>query len=217
MPTEDLVPNAAGAYSQWAEQGGTGPSMMSDGSNTTFISEFVNGQRHSYAMGNMTSPNVGRINKVTHMHRASYSAASAYNTPFFRHGGTNADGTQVALTASWLDYNEDFPTAPGGVPWTKSIVDATEIGVLRSAGNSTSRVSEMSARVDFVFSTGGFALFVSQWLPPLMALASHGLLKREAAVILARESIRPSNLEEFGRLLEAFQRRPRFCFQGRGI
>lgn len=211
MPTEDLVPDGVGTYNQWTENGGSGHSIMHDSNNATFISCYNCG-RKSYSMGNMTSPDVGPISKLTHIARASESAANAGYAPFFRYGGTNDDGAAQAVTTSWLDYAVDFPTAPGGGPWSLSIVNSTEVGVLWGGGVATIRVSEIKVRVHFSLAVGGFALFVSQWLPPLIAVASHALMKREIAEILSSLRVRPSSDFEFRKLLEAFGRRPAFVF-----
>ncbi|KKK58171.1 hypothetical protein LCGC14_3047100, partial [marine sediment metagenome] len=106
---------------------------------------------------------------------------------------------------------------PGGGNWVPADfvenTNAFQFGG-RIPGNAIllfPRISTLWGELDFEPPAGGFALFVAQWLPPLMAVASHALARSEAAMILRSLDTRPASDEDFARLLEAFRVRPRFA------
>lgn len=133
-------------------------------------------------------------------------------------GGSISDCGVNHTPGSWSDICHSNIAHPDSGVWAPADFDGSSTSLMAgvqaanmAAGDGV-RVTTLYLSVEYLYAADGFALFVSQWLPPILAVASHGLMKHEIIEILGRIKNRPSNREDFDRLLEAFRRRPRFAF-----
>ena len=128
-------------------------------------------------------------------------------------GGNYTDGAEHSMTGAWEGFSDDGLAKPGGGSWSVADVNNSLTCVKNILSGATGiQVSTIQMNVDWAFLGGGFAYLIGQWLPPLLAVASHGLLRREVISILSRLRTRPSNKEDFACIFEAFRRRPVYGF-----
>jgi hypothetical protein len=125
-------------------------------------------------------------------------------------GLTPANAAWTTYTSAWQLTNPDT-----GSGWTAAVINAMQLH-LRSGntGGLTTYITAANALLSYYPATGGFAYLIAQWLPPILAVASHGLLKREIMRILSRQKHLPIHDEDFARIQEALQRRPAYGFNG---
>ncbi len=111
------------------------------------------------------------------------------------------------------DTDISHPTNPNWAPLDFPGGGSGIIFGVRSSTDSGGTVfcTFFKCTVTFTPTVGTQAYMVSQWLLPLIGAASHGLLKSEIVQILRNLKIRPSNDEEFARIIEGFHVRPRFA------
>lgn len=211
MPEETLLPTADSAvYDQWSRVGAAATKWESvaDDVDGNYIQEGIDAQEQAFTVSSLTGQ-VGSINWIKINHRSQEGGPNATIDPF-----TYAEATQelygaTALAVAWADYDSgQQATKPAGGPWTEAIVNATEIGVKAGIAGDVARCTKLTMSVDYDVKSGGFAYLLAQWLPPLLALASHGLTKFDITRILSSLKTRPSNDEDFARIIEAFRRRP---------
>ena len=113
------------------------------------------------------------------------------------------------------DSNVDHPTlGPGG--WAPGDFPGGGAGTYQGVYSSTNAGGSIFAtyahvQVTFTLGGGGFALWVSGLIPPLIGLASHGLLRKEIAAMCRMMKVRPTYAQEFERIRSELLRRPRFA------
>ena len=114
-----------------------------------------------------------------------------------------------------------------GLPWTVPEINGAQ-GRLYRSGDFTilKKISATNWIVNYLMPTGSSVFLISQWLGPILAVASQGLSNLEILAILRRHRIQggeedhrkmrilPSFREEFEALKEAFRRRPVYGFIG---
>ncbi len=220
MPTQIIKPASQGTYSQMALS--TGPTKwqaMRDSDGWYLVSGNV--QIDSYN-NDQLPPNVSKIVSVSiaGQNRTGAQAGTSYQFQnMMRFSGSNWFGTTrtTGVNQSWVvQTDSNVPTAPDSSAWSVAVVNATELGTRRLGEvGKTSFHNYINMSVVYELPGGGFALFVSQLIPPLLAVASHGLSKLDVSQILQRCKIRPTNDEDFARILEGFRRRPVYCFAER--
>jgi len=216
MPTVILDPTAVSSPDLWTNVGGANKVIsvnLPDDEATTRIQSTTPGDTQYFALENMPA-NANVINSVVQTSRASESAADASFKSRIKTGLTDIAGATNALTTSWVNYDDVWATAPGGETWTVALLDDTELAVEHvSDTGQFSRVTSMYLTVVYQTDDGEqFLMFLTSWLPPLIAVASHGLGDREIAWILRKMKVRPSDKWEFQKIKRAFILRPRFVF-----
>lgn len=218
MPTTTVNPNANGTdYTGWSRVGGTSnwqALTTDDGDTSRHQSDTANAdasfQVEAIPLAAAVITRVEVFDKL-------YWAGQAHNgAAFMRLPAVGAVvGNTWSVTGTPYDmYSWDFiSNRPGGGSWTPEDLIGGANGAqpgcrcTTSTGTGTLRWTYMYMEIDWL-GAGGFALFVSQWLPPLLAVASHGLSKLDMAKILRNLKTRPSSDEDFARLLNAFKVRP---------
>ncbi len=209
-----LQPDGIGNHDQWTLGGGVTKWQnvkLPDDDNTTRIVESNVNNRQSFTIDDL--PTASAVNSVEVKMRADKTgAADNVVNMFTRLGGTNLDYGNHTVSTSWTDYTNSGVGRPGGGSWAPADfppVGALELGVrLQSSAGDSARVTTLYMNVSFEPPSGGFIWLLAQWLPPLLSVASHGLMKREITEILQNLRVQPSSPEEFARIFEAFQRRP---------
>lgn len=215
-----LVPASQGNYTQFVLfSGSTKPSAMAVDS-VPGETRSLGLYSESYIHGGMPA-DAGVINSVAieSVNKTGADTGTYWFKNLMRESSTDWFGARRS-TASNTSYvrqtDSAIASSPSGSAWTPAVIDATQIGIWRedskTGSNCFHRFVQMT--VDYEVKSGGFVLFVSQFIPPLLAVASHGLLVREAAAILSRRLVQPSTLEELRRILEAFRRRPAILYMG---
>ena len=126
---------------------------------------------------------------------------------------TNTGGGSVGNYVDETDVGISHPTNPG---WAPADFPGGGAGVafgVRSSTNLGGTVfcTYFNCVVTFTPVAGYQAYMVSSWIPPLIGLASHALMKSEIVQILRNLKTCPSSDEEFARIIEGFQVRPRFA------
>lgn len=217
MPVITLKPLTQGTYDNFTLQvGSTKPSAMRD-ADSNYLK--VGGPaRESFNADQMPSDaeSIDQVD-IAGNNRTGADVGTYQFKNMMRYNSTNWDGAlrQTGKNETWVTQTDtNVATAPDGSAWTVPIVNSTEIGTNRldsEAGKNTFH-RFINLTVTYQLSEDGFALFVSQLLPPLLLVASHGLLRLDVGRILRRCKIKPTTDEEFARILEAFRRRPIYCF-----
>lgn len=125
-------------------------------------------------------------------------------------------GAEVRSNAAYAGHQDSWATDVNSNPWTVANFNATKwfYKKTNTGVNTNMRVTYGWMKATWLSASGGFVHLLSQWLPPLLAVASHGLLKSEVAQILASIKHVPSSKEDFTRTLGAFRVRPKFVFLG---
>ena len=131
---------------------------------------------------------------------ASHETAGADADPGAGYGNRTDSDIAEPNAGSWLPEHFQVDASP-----------SVQVAVRKTnAGGGSVQCTSLYFNVDYTLDEGAFPYLLSQWLPPLLAVASHGLLAREVVTILGSLKNRPSSKEEFARILEAFCRRPVF-------
>lgn len=107
---------------------------------------------------------------------------------------------------------------PDGDPWTPTKVNNVRALARVTFTTAGKVINFFDLWIIVVHTVGGgrFAMNVAQWLAPLAAAASHGLMRREVVAILRTMRTRPSSAEEFAALEAAFRVRPVFLIPAKG-
>jgi hypothetical protein len=129
-------------------------------------------------------------------------------------GAGSAYGAQQTSAAAFADYYETFATDGDAVAWDQYRMENNRL-ILRkdtTVADSNWQVTFAWYEITYGPNPAGWSYLVSQWIPPLLAVASHGLLHREVVSILKNLRSRPTESSEVRRLLEVFIRRPAYGF-----
>jgi len=217
MPTQILLPDSiTGVFKDgWNVSSGTKVDAVTDKSDSTYVWRITVNERQDFTMEEMldhgwTINRVRRINQVdVHFRAARTAATGTVTVGIGDHAGAYCDAASQALTGTPTDYsrtNVGNPFAGCGA-WTYTDLDTADFTMYPTITNEV-RVYDLYAVVDFELHAGGFALWLSSLLPPIMAVASHAVSAKEIAQILSYRSNRPSNSEDFARIAEALRVRP---------
>ena len=220
MPIDTLFPLSQGFYSNFNLVGAATKSiaLQSDDGDTTRIQiQSAAVQRDSHYVDALSAArSVSNVDVSIKSKRVT--GVVTWSMPIVYVASTLGTGTCINPTLSYTTNTKTaFPRPTGS--WSPADFPGggagAEIGISTCNTGSVNAIACTYCYADVTYEPplGGFALFVTQWLPPLFAVASHGLLKREAAAILRNRKTRPAGRDELRRLLEAFKVRPRFCFQ----
>jgi hypothetical protein len=171
MPLSLLYANANGNYAQsWP--GSPGTTQASIDYPTGYLASSANGERNSVGCQDLPSD----AEAIYLVRGASYARYITSGTllHFLRYNST--DSSDVArspvLTGSWAWGYSTHATAPGGVGWTPSIVNATEMGLYISVHEVYSDAAALE--VTWESGAGGFALFVACLVGSLGPMLTRG-------------------------------------------
>lgn len=183
---------------------------------TTMISMASSASQRAYGnFQNLTDP-VGAITTVDNwgqMYTASGTSWAKVRVGLPGGGAGVYMQVQNDTTATWqrLNYGPTATNPYTSAPWTLADINAAcwDCGTGADLGVSR-RMSAAHIDIEYVPPSGGFAFLLVSWIPPLLAVASHGLLFREIAQILWSDKYRthPCFREDYMRIMEAFRRRP---------
>jgi len=126
---------------------------------------------------------------------------------------TRGVGTGDLNNTVWQDLNSGPILRPTGGTWTPLDLRTVELGIFPETGFNTGtevRYSKVSYNVNFSLTPGAFLVMMSCWIPPLMAVASHGLIYRDITQFFRRFKSRPSNRQEYEAILRELFIRPVF-------
>jgi hypothetical protein len=216
MPTAVLLPTAVAAEDQWTLGAGSSKeaAVQTSDENTSFISESTVGDRQSFSTGDLP-PAVQVFQVDVVMNAARGGGTDGAVNMYVGISGSIVDGANKTTGSSYADFSELNISRPGGGSWSPADfppLGSTRVGVRNQSGNN-SRVTYLALQVSYLEPTGGFNWLIGCWLPPLIAVASHGLTLTEAAKILQRLSVRPSSARDHRKLLEAFRVRPVYAWR----
>jgi len=204
-------------YDAWPRTGGTTKvDVMTDGSDITFVnstgtSEVRQGWFWTDILG------AAKLDAFTFTWRGQNNTANHAWRMFIRIGGADDDsvtGTNFPI-GSFADRT--LGDADGLTIPSPGNFNAAEIGIIRLAGAAVNSLtaSKASASVTYTPAAGGFAYLMGCWLPPLLAVASHGLALSDLAQFLSTFKVRPggSNTRyELDTVRRLYLVRPRFAF-----
>ena len=209
-----LLPSATGSTHAYINGAGTPPTNVqtNDGDISYRRTQDGDNTIDLFAMDDLPSA-AANINTVTH---GVYSDGSATITYRIRHyyNGTGANSGDVTSgNGSYVLRTWAPTTDPEGNSWSVPVVNGMEVGYRRVTPPAANhKVTQVYSTVEYTSGGGGMITAFLQWLPPLFAVASHGLLKCEVTQILSKLNPRPSNDEEVRKILEAFRVRPCYNF-----
>jgi len=217
MPVETLEGEDNGYAQHWVI-GNTDYTFWNSDNDGTHIEENTGGLYHMMLNNTAKAKAAALINSVIVWERHAKKDAGTTNDravkEVIRINATNVLGnSSINNTTTPADYSFEFISArPGGGTWTGADFTNIEFGVylVTNIGTGWHRCYHAWMVVDYTMGAGSFAHLLLQWLPPLLALASHSLMKSEIVEILSNLKLRPSNDEDFARILEAFRVRPKF-------
>lgn len=223
MATETLNPDGiTGVHRDlWTIGGGsTKWGNMIDALDSTYVSETVLNERQDFTLANpvITTGQVLSVDQMDISYRAAELVTDiGLKVGFGDSAGVYCDSAEQALTTTITNYSRTAlgnPVAACGA-WTYADVLTAETSMHPSAlgGGASVRVYELSVTMTYTLvPTGGFCYLIATCLPPMLAVASHGLSLRDIVNILRKEKTQPSKLEELMLLQAAFRVRPRFAF-----
>lgn len=214
MTTIILLPTAAGNYQQFTNGAGTVPTNVqtADG-NTSFRTTTTDGQKDTFPVDDMPG-NIASVSQAD----ASISAATTSGTMTGRNMmrssvPTDRFGANKTITTTYSEHNEVWATDADSSAWDETKINAHEFGYESVSGSASAmRVSRVMVTVTYEIGAGGYNWLIGCWLPPLIAVASHVLTRREILAALdclkyKRISL-PSNNEDFAAIMAAFRVRP---------
>lgn len=212
MPITQVEPISQGSYTQWVLGAGANKPdacTLPDDDIASYIKTDTAGDDETY---NMTNIGASSIASVVGRLRVSDSAG-AWTFKHKIHDGVNTLAGVNKNSGGWATHTHTWPTAADGGGWTPAKFAVTQAGLRGTVDpGGWLYCSTVYMDVTYVPVAGGFSFLLAQWLPPLFAIASHGLSKFDIGTVLSSLRTRPSSDEEFARIIEAFQRRPAYGF-----
>ncbi len=219
MPVEYLYPSSTDS-NNWTITGAASAHQALDDIHATYDDSTTMIECNTAAsrtcicsLGNLSQEGivVTSVQLCMRAQRRSGSVESVHG--YCRVNGSDYLHVQADAIDTWVTKTSSSQTSPDtGLAWIVPEVNGSKV---KGYMNNTTNIGDLSALhldVTYVFAGGGFAYLIGQWLPPLLAVASHGLLKREVASVLSRLRIRPCHKEDFARIFEALRRRPAYGF-----
>ncbi len=152
---------------------------------TTYVSIGTGGAADDWAVRTSDLPaNFGdllSIDKVWTRIRFSVGTTDGFRIRY-NYNGTDGFSPEILSTASYADYSESTPSRPGGGSWASAdfIGNLVRLGVEhmgvtgQNGGQAGERVTSVWWEISYAAQSGGFALFCSLWLPPIMASGLFG-------------------------------------------
>lgn len=223
MPETDLTPIAVGTYDEWV-LGAGGSKVIAvdppDDANATYIKfSATTGKKQTYLVDALPA-SAKVVVRVSCRIRGYRSVGVEYG---FQHitvfdGNEALCGTNHRET-SYTDFIYKDVARPDGGDWVPAnfgnVAGRAEFGP-RTVSGGADRTYRVTTVVVTVLHDvcNNFAMFLSQWLPPILAVASHSLLKSEIEHILSGFASRPRLDEDFARVFEALRRRPVYGYLG---
>lgn len=131
-----ILPNGAGAYTQWDGLVGAATHWQAQASNppdddASYVSDSlaIPGHLDSYALGNVT-PTSGTVPAVqVSAYTRKDDAGIRTLATMVRSGAVDAVGANVNLGNAYIDLTQVYELDPGGAAWTIATVNALEAGV----------------------------------------------------------------------------------------
>lgn len=152
-----MVPNGAGASSQWTATGAAtdwqATNEVPHNSDTSYISDSNSGDVDVMTMTASGTIAGDTINSVKVLAIAKVPVTPGNIIVRCRSGATNSDTTGAATTTSYVTYAKLFNTDPNtGSGWTSANVNLLQAGVVQNSAN-VDRVTAVYAMVDFLPTT----------------------------------------------------------------
>lgn len=207
MAITNIEVDAVGYISNWNVTGSRPSCIQGPENDATFVSTGgSNVEAFSLAAGGI--PSDQQITQVNFYGR--YKDGGTIRVSYYQ-AGTAGTTTDIVTPGTFSYVSTTTCGRPGGTGWTPDSFGSTlEMKMERISGNVY--CSRLYTIVTHCGKGGGLITFGFQWIPPLIAVASHCLMKREIVKILCDLKTRPSNNEDFDYILNAFSVRPKFCF-----
>jgi len=164
MPAFQINPTAEGFYTGWTNAGGaTKVISVTDAVDGNYIHDAGGIAYQTFVLEDLPTEAVAIEGDVVGFERSR--TAGTPDDPIrirLRYSGTDADSTNISNTTSFTDYTKNFGTAPGAVPWTPTILNATEGGVvtLAAAFAQQNRCTRFYLYGNYTPAGGGFAFLV---------------------------------------------------------
>lgn len=136
---QNVMPNGAGNYTQWTQNGGTtnwgDVSEIPPNGDTTYVSSSTPGQRDSYTVAALAANTTSVLAVQVSLNARKDDAGTRQIANLIRNNATDSQGTTVTLTSSYQDYSEIFDTNPsnGNAAWAVSDINSGEFGVIEVA------------------------------------------------------------------------------------
>lgn len=215
MPNTEL-PATSVVQNQWDNLAGTRPTNINkpDDDDVGKIKTEISGKEDFYGHDPMPAAAgiVVSVNVDSRAHRYGADPDGEFTAGVELSGSETYSAVHVTIVP-WGDWSDDDLARPGGGTWIPSDVTSSRTALKSGPTIVTGvTVTTVQLNVDWIAAGGGFMYLIGQWLPPLLAVASHGLLKREVVFLLSGLLTRPSNKEDFARIFEAFRRKPAYGF-----
>lgn len=215
MPSTTLKAASEGTDAAWALGAGASKviAVNSDDADVGYVktTDTTIVQRQTFNHDQLPG-GVAEINSHTLYNKSKRSAGvNTRRENILRYSGNVTAGACTDPTAAYTERADADLAVPGGGTWDVNIVNATEIGVQScntGVGAEEVRCTYLRWVVVWTPAHGGYMWLLAGWIPPILAMASHCLSKFEIARILSSLKTRPSNDEDFARIIEAFRRRP---------
>lgn len=139
--SETIEPEAVGSPDEWDNSGGANKTAsVTDDVDGNYILEVTDEQMQRFRNSDPSGIDPeDDIDSVKTFWRAQDNGSGNNRVQIHQYVGANSnDGANIALTASWADYEDNFALAPDGGAWTLSDVNdmfieahCTAIGGLR--------------------------------------------------------------------------------------
>ncbi len=159
---------------------------------------------------------VGAIVNLSN-HASLYCQNVNWMVVYVRIAAANYLGVQNSSINTWQKKEGVAQAASPvtAIAWTVSEINGATAYVYKPGDSGIWKsCSAVHWAVNYINAAGSFVHLLSQWLPPILAMASHGLLKREVSQILSSLKVQPSLPEDFARIFEALRRRPVYGYLG---
>lgn len=224
MPLINLEPSADGTHNNWDLVLGASKweaCKLPYDADTTYIKETSPGAtKQSFVMDDMPAGTAQidshdlkiRVRDNTgdadHCHFRSFTKIAGDEEASADHGESPNTYT------TYLKVFANNPTA--GTGWTVAQVNACELGLEVTSWDPAGSLycTALWSMTVYQPESDGAPWLLMQWLPPILAVASHALMKSEIVQILSRLKIQPATDQDFAWIRAALQRRPSWHFQG---
>lgn len=134
-------------------------------------------------------------------------------------GGAVASCGFAHVDVVWATLTHTNWARPGGGSWlpadfgpTSGVCIEQMVQMNAAGAGDGTRVTTMCTNATWTYASTGTGFLIASWLPPLLAVASHALMKSEIVKILQGLKTRPSDKRDFTQILEAFRVRPKYFF-----
>lgn len=228
MAIATLTPASQGTDDVWDLGAGASKTVavQTNDGDTSYIKDDDPGGQHTFYHSQLT-PDAVEIVTHTLYHRSRTGTGGAQflrDSGRLKYGANTTIGVcKTGLTDSYSLENDADLAVPGGGTWSRTIVNATQIGIgtCNTGAGGEVRCTQLYWDVEFEPAAGVFVYLVSQWLAPLLGLCGGaGLVFREIGAALkaiqaARLSampILPSTPREFEMTKNGLLVRRRYCF-----